>query len=69
MIANFSVHSSSNCRFSLSIFLLAVNVEHAVFVQPTAGKMSLCEHLDQELRCVLCEEIPDPAEVVESCSE
>ena len=33
MNANFSVHSSLNCRFSLSTFLLAANLEHAIFMQ------------------------------------
>ena len=33
MNANVSVHSSLNCRFSLYTFLLAVNLEQAVFVQ------------------------------------
>ena len=31
--ANFSFYFSLNCQFSLSTFLLAVNLEHAIFVQ------------------------------------
>ena len=40
MNANSSVHSSLNCRFSLSTFHLAVNLEHAIHAvsAPTAGQ-------------------------------
>ena len=44
MNAIFSVHFCLNCRFSLSTFLLAVNLEHAIFVQSRLLQLAKCQY-------------------------
>ena len=44
MNAHLSLHSSLNCRFSLSAFLLAVNLEHAIFVQSRLLQPAKCQY-------------------------
>ena len=52
MNAHFSVHSSLNCQFSLSTFLLAVNLEHAIFVQSRLLQPAKCQYANCSKNCL-----------------